>query len=271
MKTFSKRNRLRSEYSGYGVATLNLRNRILQLYGAPYSANEYHFGLGNDNWIHQVAFGKDLQMHFGRIVPIEDFRNETVTSYNDIFDFIELYFERAKTDLDSIKRRKLHNDIVSAFVNSGSVYEFNSEGYVTLKVDEPSAEAITRVDEILSPFEQAQELYRNTVDGLITRSKHPKDIVGDMYIIWEDFLNRITGKDSYENAIKHLKGTLKLHPTQIHLFEKLRAYRGDVWGAAHAGNGQTPDEGDALWYLESLNAQINYLNSKISQSTSQEK
>lgn len=263
MQTFSRRNNLRSEYSGYGEAALSLRNRLLQLYGMPYSGNERHFGIGNTNWIHEISFGKELQMHFGKVVPIEYFRDSTKTTFSDVFDFIELYYRRGKNDLDYRKIRRLYDDIVLAFDYSGSVYEFNKDGVVVLRIDESSAGLIAEVDEVLNPFQQAQSLYRESIDGLITRSKHPENIVGDMYIVLEDYLKRVTQKDSYEKAIAYLKVTYGIHSTQTQVIEKLRAYRGDVWGPAHAGNGKKPDEGDALWYLESIITQIRFVDGKI--------
>lgn len=267
MQTFSKRNNLQKEYSGYGKASSGLRNRLLVLYGHPYSGNEFNFGAGNTNWIHEGAFSKDLQMHFGRKIPIESFRDETQTTYDQVFDFIETYYQRAIQDLDPRKRLTLFRDISLAFFNSGSVYEFSTDGEVILKIEDASAEKITKVDEILEPFKEAQDVYRDSVDGLIKRSKAPKDIVGDMYIVFEEFSKKITNQTTPDKAINFFRDKLGFHSTQIQIIEKLKAYRGDVWGAAHAGNTPKPDEGDALWYLESIIAQINYINSKFKQAT----
>lgn len=263
MQTFSKRNKLKSEYSGYGEASINLRNRLLLLYGHPYSGNEFNFGLGNDNWIREVTLSKDLQMHFGNKIPIESFRDEKQTTYDNVFDFIELYYARGVSDLDGIKRLRLFRDIVQAFTNSGSVYEFNQDGQVVLKIDDSLAESITKADTILKPFEGAQKVFRDCVDGLITRTKPPKNVVGDMSVVFEEYLKKSTSQDAVEKTTQYLKNKLSFHATQIQIIEKLRAYRGDVWGPAHAGNGPEPDERDALWYLESIIAQIRYIENKI--------
>ena len=263
MQPFSKRNKLKSEYSGYGKASINLRNRILLLYGHPYSGNEYHFGLGNDNWIHEVAFSKDLQMHFGKRISIESFRDESLTTYDEVLDFIELYYARGVADLDGRKRLMLFKDIVLAFNNSGSVYEFNQDGEVVIKINNILAENITKTDSILEPFGDAQKVYRECIDGLISRTKPPKNVVGDMSVVFEEYLKKSTLQGSIEKAIQYLKDKLSFHATQIQIIEKLKAYRGDVWGAAHAGNSPEPDERDALWYLESIIAQIRYIENKI--------
>lgn len=266
MKKFSKRNNLRKEYSGYEEASLNLRNRLLQLYGLPYSGNEYNFGIGNTNWVHEVAFSKDLQMHFGLRITIEDFRNEEKTSYDMLFDFIELYYQRALRDLDSVKRRRLSNDIKQAFLNSGSVYEFSEDGRVIIKIYEDVAQKATKADKILSKLKKAQAIYRDSVDGLITRTKLPKDVIGDIYIALEEYLKDISGKKLLDNStLSYLQNQLSLHPTQIQLIKSLIAYRGDVWGVAHAGNSPSPDERDALWFLESVIAQIIYIDNKVKQ------
>jgi len=263
MQTFSKRNKLKSEYSGYGEASKNLRNRLLLLYGHPYSGDEFYFGVGNDNWIHERAFSKDLQMHFGRKIPIEAFRDEKQTTYDEIFDFIELYYARAVSDLDSQKRLKLLVNIKIAFDNSGSVYEIDKEGQVILRLDEKMADSITKIDKVLESFENAQKVFRDCVDGLITRTKPPKNVVGDMSVVFEEYLKKRTSQSSIEKGIQHLKEKLSFHATQIQIIEKLKAYRGDVWGAAHAGNSPEPDEIDALWYLESIIVQIKYIENKI--------
>jgi len=263
MQTFSKRNDLKNEYSGYCDASQNLRNRLLLLYGLPYSGNEYQFGLGNDNWIHEVEFSRDLHMHFGRQMHIDSFRDVSKTSFEDVFDFIELYFARAKADLESSKRMRLFRDIVLAFQSSGSVYEFSRDGEVILKIDDITADNITSTDKILSPLQDANSVYRDCVNGLLTRSKLPKDVVGDMYIVFEEYLKKSTNSRSADTAIKFLKTQLMLHSTQTQILEKLKAYRGDVWGVAHAGNSPQPKEEDALWYLESIITMIKYIDIKI--------
>ncbi|MFH1767382.1 MAG: hypothetical protein ABH826_04855 [Patescibacteria group bacterium] len=262
MQTFSKRHALVKEYCGYGEASLELRNRLLNLYGRPYSGNEHRFGAGNRNWIHERMFNKDLQMHFGREVPIESFRDETQTAYYEVFDFIELYYRRALEDLDQLKRVMLHDAICIAFTNSGSVYGFNEDGQVILKVDEATAKNIAEIHTILEPVDNARKIYQDCVDGLITRSKVPRDIVGDMYVVLEDFLINTTKQRGYDEAIRYVRDELGFHQTQIQIIEKLRAYRGDVYGPAHAGKGSEPKEVDALWYFESVIAQIKYVDSK---------
>ena len=266
MEPFSKRNKIKKEYSGYGEASIGLRNRLLQLHGHPYSGDEFHFGTGNTNWIHEKAFDKDLQMHFGRKVSIETFRDETQTPYYETFDFIEIYYKRALVDLDYSKRKSIYANICSAFINSGSVYEFNEDGKVILKLDTVIADKITKVDTILEPLDSAREVYRDCIDGLITRSKAPKNIVGDMYIVFEEYSKKATKQKTFDKAIQYLQDKLNFHPTQIQIIKKLKAYRGDVWGAAHAGNSPKPAETEALWYLNMVLTQLEYINGKTMKS-----
>lgn len=264
MESFSKRNNLKKEYSGYGVASKNLRNRLLLLYGLPYSGNEYRFGVGNTNWIHEVAFSKDLQMHFGKKFAIEDFRDETLTTYDEVFDFVELYYNRALHDIDSRKRLELFQAICSAFNNSGSVYEFDKDGKIILRVDDQTASSLTETVEILDRIgTDAKQTFIDLVSGLISRSKEPTDVVKDMSITFEDYCKKITTQNTFENALKTLKEKLDLHPSQIKLIDNLMAYRGDSKGVVHAGNGPVPKEEDALWYIESLIAQIKYFDRKL--------
>jgi hypothetical protein len=262
MKPFSKRNKIKKEYSGYGEASIELRNRLLQLHGSPYSGNEYQFGIGNTNWIHEKAFDKDLQMHFGRKFSIENFRDETKTTYDNVFDFIELYYNRALQDLDFNKRNQLYNDICSAFKNSGSVYEFNIDGEVILALDKKTAKKITVAQAILEPYADARGKFRNSTDGLINRSIDPADAIGNMYIVFEDYIKNITSQNSFENSLRSLKNNLLLHPIQIKLIKNLKDYRGDVWGSAHAGNSPKPTEKEALWYLDIVLSQFIYIDRK---------
>ncbi|MCL4385549.1 MAG: hypothetical protein M1479_08280 [Actinobacteria bacterium] len=261
MEPFSIRNKIKKEYSGYGKASKELRNRLLQLYGYPYSGDEYNFGTNNTNWIHAKKFSKDLQMHFGKKISIEDFRDETKTTYDNVFDFIELYYKRALQDLDYNKRNLLYRDIRSAFKNSGSVYEFSEGGLVILALEKETIENINVIKNILEPYYDAKDKFVNLCNGLIDRSIDPSDAIGDMFIVFEDYLKKITRQNSFENAIRELRKFL--HKIQIKLIDNLKAYRGDVWGPAHAGNSPKPSEEEALWYLEMLLSQIKYINRKI--------
>ena len=205
METFSIRNKIKKEYSGYGEASKELRNRILQLHGYPYSADERNFGINNTNWIHAKKFDKDLQMHFGKKLSIEDFRDETKTKYDNVFDFIELYYNRALQDLDYKKRNLLYCDICSAFKNSGSVYEFSENGKVILVLEKETIENINVIKNILEPYYDARDKFVNLCNGLIDRSIDPGDAIGNMFIVFEDYIKKITAKNSFENATKELK------------------------------------------------------------------
>ena len=201
-------------------------------------------------------------MKFGKKVSIESFRDEGVTRYYEVFDFIEIYYARAKKDLDSIKRRRLLEEIDEAFCSSGSVYGISEDGLVVLKIEDKTAEEISNVDSLLSPFEEAQNLYREAVAGLIDRSKKPADVVKDICVVLEEYLQKVTGVIGIENLLKRRSDDLKLHPIQITMLEKLIAYRGDTWGPAHAGKGKKPGEAEALWFLEIAIAFIQLVYSK---------
>ena len=260
MEPFSIRNKIKKEYSGYGEASIKLRNRLLQLHGSPYSGDENKFGIGNTNWIHERRFSKDLQMHFGEKIPINDFRDEKKTTYDDVFDFIELYYNRAIQDLDYKKRDLLYDDICLTFKNSGSVYEFSRDGEVILTLNKETVKKITAVQSLLGPADDAQIKYKNLINGIIKRSIDPADAIGDMYIVFEDYIKKNTGKNSFDSALKSLNNLL--HPIQIKLIKNLKDYRGDVWGPAHAGNTPKPTEKEALWYLEMILCQILYIDRK---------
>lgn len=258
MEPFSKRNKIKKEYSGYDEASIRLRNRLLQLHGSPYSCDENMFGTRGTNWIYKREFSKDMQMHFGGKISIDDFRDEKKTTYDNVFDFIELYYNRALQDLDLHKRDLLYNDICLAFKNSGSVYEFSRDGEVNLTLDIETAKKISAVKTLLKPVEDSQIKYINLINGLIKRSVDPAHVISDMYIVFEDYIEKITGKNSFDNALKSLKNLL--HPIQIKLIKNLKDYRGDV--VVHASNTPKPTEKEALWYLEMFLSQILYIDRK---------
>ncbi len=261
MEPFSKRNKTKKEYSGYHEASEKLRNRLLQLHGYPYSGNETSFGVGNTNWIHEKQFSKDLQMHFGKKIPLDDFRDDKKTTYDDVFDFIEFYYNRALQDLDCKKRELLYKDICLAFKNSSSVYEFSRDGRVNLILNKETVKKIDTVKLILEPVENAKIKYVSLINDLVGRSIDPTHAIGDMFIVFEDYIKKVTVKNSSDDALKSLKKFL--HPIQIKLIKNLKDYRGDVWGVAHAGNTPKPKEEEALWYLETFLDQIIYVDRKI--------
>lgn len=263
MQIFSKRNKVSRESSGYREASVPLRNRLLNLYGHPYSGNEFGFGAGNTNWIHEHALSKDLQMQFGKKIPLEDFRDPDLTTYDQVFDFIEVYYSRAQADLDSTKRLRLLRNLILAFNLSGSVYEFDPDGEVVLRIDESTAEDLKEVDSALEPFSKAQEIYREAVTGLITRSKKPADAIKDICIAFEEYCKNKAQKTSFEDAFKKLVQDASLHPLQKKVISNLIDYRGDVWGVAHAGNNSEPTEEDALWYIKTFVAQIKSVDDKL--------
>ncbi|HEY4662976.1 MAG TPA: hypothetical protein VIH07_04790 [Candidatus Humimicrobiaceae bacterium] len=160
------------------------------------------------------------------------------------------------------KRGRLYNDICSAFKNSGSVYEFNIDGQVILALGKKIAKKITTVQTILEHCDNALNKFRNLTDGLINRSIDPADSIGDMYIVFEDYIKNVTGQNSFDNALRNLGKNLLLHPIQVKLIENLKAYRGDVWGSAHAGNSPKPTEKEALWYLDMILSQFEYIKRK---------
>ena len=80
--------------------------------------------------------------------------------------------------------------------------------------------------------------------------------------MFEDYIKKITGQKSFEKALSNLSNNLLLHPIQVKLIENLKVYRGDVWGSAHAGNSPKPTEKEALWYLDMILSQFEYIKRK---------
>ena len=148
-------------------------------------------------------------------------------------------------------------------MNSGSVYDFDDSGHVTLRVDDNTSKNISAVSNILDSFEESQVKFNKATEGLINRSIDPADAVGDIYIIFEDFCKKITNTNKFEGALDVISSKTLLHPTQINIIEKLKGYGSDVWGARHAGNSPKPSEAEAMWYLDTVMSLIKYLNIKV--------
>lgn len=213
MKTFSVRNHLRREYSGFGEASHQLRYRILTLY-KKYSGNEMTFGVGNRDWIHQKALENDLKLHFGRYFPIKDLEDPKLTTYDEVFDFIELLFRRAELDLHERKKMFIDNGIRRSFIDSGSVYEF-SDSKVILKLDSDVSKKMTGALSILDPYQQAHQAYIECIRGLIDRSKAPRDVIKDMFLVFEEYSKNISKSKDLSSALRFFKGKLFFHETQI--------------------------------------------------------
>jgi len=52
--------------------------------------------------------------------------------------------------------------------------------------------------------------------------------------------------------------------------DKIYAYRSDTDGVVHSGNGEKPDEIDALWFLETVVAQLLFIDRKLKQDIKEE-
>lgn len=71
------------------------------------------------------------------------------------------------------------------------------------------------------------------------------------------------------NKLKRLISIIKIgnsigvKSAQKALLHKIKAYRDDCYGVAHAGNSGKPKELDVIWYIDTVSAQIIYLDKKI--------
>ncbi len=237
-----------------------MRNR---LYAAcnRYMANEHHIGIGQEHsWVWSIRLEHELQMNINKSDISSIISRD---SYGFVFEAIEIYLVVAEETASDRYYQYILPDMQRAFVLSGSVYYVSDKAQICLSTDEKSAKDIQEAVTALKGNESAQGLFMEAVGDLFGRKRKAEDIVSDIFIAFEDYLKKETGKNDYNACVSELERTKKINGTQKSLMEKLYAYRSDVYGAAHAGNSPSPQEVDAIWYLETVVAQIKYFSRKL--------
>lgn len=260
MNTFARRQKIRTEHSGIGEATPRLRHRVLSLIN-DFSGDETRFGVMNTDWIHLRALSRDITQLFGRNIDLAAFADSSQFDYADFFTLVELATRRARKDLSGRKQAFL-TDLTQAFELSGSAYLINLDGLVELRVDEETATAISQTVGVLEPLPEAQVMFKQLAGGIIQRVSPPRDVVRDMSLVIEKYLKSVTGKDNLDEALRDIQQASSLHPIQLEILKKLRAYRGDARDVTHDSNSPAPDEADALWYVESAMSIIKRIETK---------
>ena len=152
--------------------------------------------------------------------------------------------------------------MLQAFQLSGSVYTIKSNKII-LKVDKDVVMKIDSVKEILESYPEFSHRFFQAVDNLVGRKAKPEDIVKDIYVVAEGYLKAKTKKSRFGEAIKDLSKKKIINKEQRKVLESLQEFRSDSNGAGHAGNSETPTEETALWFLDTLVAQIRMIDKKI--------
>jgi len=222
-----------------------------------YLADEYHLGIGQErDWVYQHELTHRLAMHFGRRVSI----NEIVSQgeWHEVFDLVELFL-RVADDIAWNRYRQILAEVAQAFEVSGSVYYITSEGQIALHIESETTERIDQAVKNLGTLDKAREVLQGAAAGLASRRMEPQDVVRDTYVAFEEFLKEKTGQKDLPESVKALRSKGILTATQGQIIEKLYGFRSEVFGVTHAGKARVPTESDALWLLDSVSAQILFL------------
>lgn len=254
MAYFSRRNNHVIEYSGHEEASEPLRKRLLSVLVKyvdenPTSyANEDPWSVEPNELIHEV------QKEFPGKNPFEIVREG---QFHEVFTVVEIFLDLS-LKIYYTRRPEAHLETAQAFALSGSVYDIRNTR-VVLRVDAETAKQVDEAGAIISGNPSASEKYFTAVGDLFGRKAKPEDIVKDIFIAFEDYLKDLTEAKDYGGAVALLQSQGLISSTQKALLEKIYAYRSDTYGVGHAGNGLKPDELDAMWFLETVGAQIRFI------------
>ncbi len=249
MDYFHRRNRPPLEYSGHEEVSEDLRRRLLNIlreYLRDISVSDYH--LSSRDFLYLC------QLQFPTATPPDIFAKAT---YERVFTIVEVLFDCAR-ELDAERRLALRNQLAEAFRLSGSVYELRG-GKVCLVPSDDTARKLTEVAKVLEPYDDCAERFFSAVGDLMGRKRKSDDIVKDLFIAAEGYLKNVTSENDFVSAVKALHKTGALNAIQRGVMEKLHGYRSDARGVGHAGNSPTPNERDALWFLETLLVQLTHI------------
>jgi len=261
MKYFRERHNLKTDYSGHQEVSESLRNR-LNTVCQKYIAHGM-IGVGQEGyWIpikvlkHELAV--NLEQSEIKIIIFND-------NYDCVFEAIEIYLNVAEQSASRIFHNKILPDIKRAFDLSGSVYFINEEGQVNLRVDQSLAKDLEKTKKILSSSKKTYDLFFDTVGKLITRRDKPENIAKDIFIAFENYLKEKTGEKDFGKSTSLLEKKGIIDRTQKRLLEQLYVYRSDAFAVTHAGGSKKPEEIDTLWLLETVVAQLKFLDRKFKQ------
>lgn len=260
MVYFSRRNKIHIEYSGHEDVSNNLRHRLVSI-------------VDNNTVLYPVvsySASKPGKLKYERLVYAvqKEFPNSdpkeliNLSDYDSVFTVVEIFWDEL-SNIDSRNSAKAKLEMAAAFKLSGSVYGINLRtGRIELVVDEDFAKKIKETEEILAPFKNAQKIFLEASGNLFGKKAKPKDIVRDMYVAAEEYLKKITGESQFSSSIKKLRNNGVIIDEQKAVLEKLYAYRSNTQGTTHAGDNNEPSEVEAIWFIDTMSAQVRYIDIK---------
>jgi hypothetical protein len=195
-------------------------------------------------------------MHFGRERDVDEILANG--EWSEVLDLAEIFLTVAR-DIAFRRHRAILSQVARAFSVSGSIYGVTREGSISLRLEDETAQRIQQAIDALKTVDKAKEVFRKATAGLINRRMEPQDVVRDTYVAFEEFLKEKTGQKDLPDSVKAIRAKGILTATQVQIVERLYGFRSEVFGATHAGEARTPTESDALWYLDTVSAQIVFL------------
>lgn len=261
MKYFRERHNLRAEYSGFQEASEALRDRLSTVVSRYVGSYRGVYLGGITISLEELEHELNLYLNRGDIRSII-----AEGSYDYIFEAIEIFlaicFKRSRSCSEII------SDIKKAFDLSGSVYYINNSGEVCLRTEEKLAKDLEKTKEILSETPSAYRIFFDAVGNLFGRKRKPADIIKDIFVAFEDYLKHLTNSKDYGKALSELQNKEVIVSVQKNILEKVYGYRSDAYAVGHAGKTKEPEEIDALWFLETVIAQLNLIDRRKDKLTS---
>jgi hypothetical protein len=254
MKYFRERHDLRAEYSGFNEVSPALRERLSGIVSNYFRSSLHGHYVKDGELQHRLS----LHLH-ERII----YRILSDGNYDYVFEAIEIYLKVAEETAYDIYHDKILPDIQKAFDLSGSVYCVSNEGTVELRTDEDLAKKLEETKDIIGVNESAYTTFFNAVGDLFGRKGKPEDIVKNIFVAMEDYLKKETNTKDFSDAINKLYKNGNISQFQKNILEKLYAFRSDSYAVGHAGKSEKPDEVNALWFLETVIAQLKLIHRRI--------
>lgn len=260
MTYFSRRNQQIVEFSGYEEVSPALRARLNAILRQYVSQNPISYS-SDDSWCVELSdFFYEVRKEFPGGDPFIIIERG---QFHQVFTVVEIFLDMT-SDIYYTRREKAPLEILQVFNLSGSVYTIRNRR-IELRIDEDLAKKIESAKTTLSNNQSAYEKFFDAVGNLVGRKAKAEDIVKDIFIAFEDYLKIQTKAKDYSGAVVYIEKNGIISPTQKALLEKIYAYRSDTYGVGHAGNNEKPQEIDALWFLETVIAQILFIDRKLKQ------
>ncbi|MEK7529259.1 MAG: hypothetical protein AAB592_05830 [Patescibacteria group bacterium] len=258
MKYFSKRNEYITEYSGHEEISQFLRDRILSIVEKYVDTNAAIYS-GDAPWhIDPENFEHTVQQELPGKDPFATIKEG---KFHEVFTVVEIFLDLSR-GIYHTRRDEAPREMLQAFSLSGSVYSINEAYRIYLKIDKDSAEKIDSMQVVFAPYPEFSQRFFQAVGNLLGRKAKSEDVVKDIFVAAEGYLKKITGTSRFGDAVKNLFKNNLINKEQKKVLEAIHEFRSDADGAGHAGNSITPTEETALWFLDTLVAQLRMI-SKI--------